>query len=402
MPRTKKPSRPADATRSDADFERMYQTIPNDYGRRKQAAQDEAGQPEQKPGRRKKIIKRIILIIIIIAALWGAWVGWKFLSNSIRIFGWGGLQSLITTKELKGEKEGRVTLLLAGNSTDDPGHSGAALTDSIMVVSIDTKNKAGYIMSIPRDLYVDIPGYGYAKINEAYQDGEDDNFSETGYAPGGMGLLQKTVSQALGTDIQYYALVNYSALREAVNAVGGVTVTIDSTDPRGLYDPSPDLANNRLPLVKLPNGSVTLDGNQALGLARARGQAKGSYGFGLSDFTRTQHQRQLLIGLKEKAASASTLSNPVKLGELFDSFGSNIETDLSLGEARRLYAITKPIDSAKIVSASLNNANEQNLLESYRTRTGQSALVPRQGVDDYSEIQAYVDSLEATPEPAAP
>jgi LCP family protein required for cell wall assembly len=264
-----------------------------------------------------------------------------------------------------------------------------------MLVSIDTKNKSGYIISIPRDLYVSIPDHGYAKINEAYQDGQNDSFSEDGYAAGGMGLLEKTVEQSFGTSIQYYALVNYTALKDAVDAVGGVTITVNSTDPRGLYDPSPDLNNNYEPLVKLPNGEVSLNGTQALGLARARGHARGSYGFGLSDFARTEHQRQLLIGLKEKAGSAGTLSNPIKVGELFDSFGSNVETDFSLGEARRLYTITKPIPNDKIASASLNDANKVNLLKNYTTKTGQSALVPRLGVDDYTEIKAYIQSLEA-------
>jgi LCP family protein required for cell wall assembly len=265
-----------------------------------------------------------------------------------------------------------------------------------MIVSINTKdkeNKDGYIMSIPRDLYVDIPDSGYAKINEAYQDGEDTRFREPGYAEGGMGLLQKTVSQHFGIKIHYYALINYTALKQAVDAVGGVRITIASSDPRGLYDPSPDLANNRKPLVNLPNGPVTLNGAEALGLARARGNGYRSYGFGTSDFARTEHQRQILVGLKDKAISAGTLSNPLKLGQLFDSTGDNVDTDLEVGEARRLYNLMKEIPSAKIKSVSLNEADGKNLLQNYRTRSGQSALVPAAGIDNYTEIQAYLNGL---------
>lgn len=396
-----KPKKTASTRQSakDKEFERLYHTIPASYASDasgREARRNAASKEQPYTPKWKKVLKRTLIVLALLLVLAGVWVGWKFVSNGVKIFGWNGLKDIFTSKELRGEDEGRVNILLAGNSTDDPGHSGAALTDSIMIVSINTKDKEhkdGYIMSIPRDLYVDIPDAGYAKINEAYQDGENANFREPGYAEGGMGLLQKTVAQHFGIKIHYYALVNYTALKQAVDAVGGVQITVASSDPRGLYDPSPDLANGRKPLVDLPNGTVTLTGAEALGLARARGHGYGSYGFGTSDFARTEHQRQILVGLKDKAASAGTLSNPIKLGQLFDSMGNNVETDLELGEARRLYDLIKEISSQKIKSVSLNDVDGKNLLQSYRTRFGQSALVPAAGIDDYSEIQAYLKSL---------
>lgn len=348
----------------------------------------------ERQARRKKIKKRIIIAVVSILLLAGLWVGWKFLSNSAKIFGWGDLFGLFSNTKLKGEDEGHVNILLAGNSSDDAGHGGANLTDSIMILSINTKENTAFMMSVPRDLYVNIPDHGYAKINETYQDGETDKFNEAGYADGGMGLLQKVIGQNFGVDFQYYALVNYGALRDAVNAVGGVTVNVQSTDSRGLYDPSRDLTTGQA-LVNLPNGPQKLSGQQALNLARARGNAYGSYGFARSDFDRTKHQQQILLGLKEKAGSASTLSNPVKVGQLFDSLGNNVKTDMKLSEVKRLYTITKKIPSADIASATLNDGGDIELLQSYRTRTGQSALVPSAGVDDYSKIQAYVQELLA-------
>jgi LCP family protein required for cell wall assembly len=387
----------------DKEFERLYRTIPSSFNsnplfdQQTGHAKPDKGVPgkkQKKPQPRwKKILKRVLIVLAIILLLAGLWVGWKFIANGVKIFGWGGLKDIFTSKELRGEDTGRVNILLAGNSADDPGHGGAELTDSIMVVSIDTKNNKGYILSIPRDLYIDIPDHGYAKINEAYQDGERANFREAGYAKGGMGLLQKTIGQHFGMKFHYYALVNYAALKEGVNAVGGVTITINSSDPRGLYDPGPDLLNNYKPLVDLPNGKVTLNGAQALGLARARGSSYNSYGFGTSDFARTEHQRQLLLGLKSKASSASTLANPVKMGKLFDTLGNNVETDFEVSEVRRLYEIMKEIPNSRIKSVSLNDANDVNLLQSYRTRSGQSALVPAAGIDDYTAIKQYLDSL---------
>ncbi len=348
----------------------------------------------EKPRRRwKKIVGWTLAVLLFFGVTTGGWVGWKLISNEIKVFGWGGVFSLFRDNKLAGESSGHVNLLLAGNSADDANHGGAALTDSIMIVSINTNTHSGFMLSVPRDLYVNIPGHGYAKINEAYEDGEADHFSEGGYAGGGMGLLEKTISQDFGITFNYYALVNYQAVRDAVNAVGGITVTINSNDPRGLYDPSPDLNNNYKPLVKLPNGPDKINGTQALGLARARGDHYGAYGYAQSDFTRTQNQRLIMVGLKDKALSLGTLSNPVKIGELFDSIGGNVKTDLSLGNVRRLYQIVKPIPDSSIKSAGLNNSNGANYLASYTNQYGQSTLIPRKGIDNYSEIQAYVQSL---------
>jgi len=378
--------------RQDQEFERLYRTIPNGSRRSQPDSLDMQPPEEPQPRKWKKAVKRLLIILAIILALSGLWLGWKFAANIIKVFGWGGLKDIFHSQKLKGEDAGRVNILLAGNSADDPGHGGAELTDSIMLLSLNTKDKTGYIMSIPRDLYVNIPGNDYAKINETYPDGKRQNFNEDGYANGGMGLLEKVVAQNFGVTPNYYALVNYTALQQAVNAVGGITVTVTSTDPRGLYDPSLDL-QTRQPLVKLPNGPVNLDGRQALDLARARGDSYYSYGYANSDFTRTENQRKILLALKDKGTATSTLSNPVKLGQLFDSFGKNVETDFKTSELRRLYQLSKDIPTGKVTSASLNNANGQNLLTSYRTRSGQSALVPVAGIDDFTRIKAFIAGL---------
>lgn len=384
VPRPKKPAR-----RSPRDDNMLNKALPNPA-----YLSGMSTRPLEESKKRdwKKIFKRVGITLGVLVLLSGGWVGWKFVSNSAKIFGWGNLFGLFQQTKLKGEDEGRVNILLAGNSADDPGHGGGDLTDSIMIMSINTNDNTAFLLSVPRDLYVNIPDHGYAKINETYQDGEQDNFSESGYADGGMGLLEKTISQNFGISFQYYALVNYSALREAVNAVGGITVNIQSSDPRGLYDPSRDLTTGQA-LVDLTNGKHSLNGQQALALARARGDSYGSYGYGRSDYTRTENQRMILIALKDKVSSSSTLANPIKLGELFDSLGNNVKTDMKLAEVKRLYTVTKKISNSDITSASLNNGTDVLLLTNYTNRYGQSTLIPKAGIDDYSEIQAYVQQL---------
>ncbi|HSW79842.1 MAG TPA: LCP family protein [Candidatus Saccharimonadales bacterium] len=375
----------------------LYRTLPNQsYEQRPSSRRPMQPKPKKqgKP-RWKRILRTIAIILIILVVTIGGFLGYK----AVRDFGWSNLYGLFHHTKLKGEDVGRVNILLAGNSADDPGHNGGQLTDSIMLVSIDTQNDKAFMISIPRDLYVHIPNNGYAKINEAYEDGQAQHFSESGYAPGGMGLLEETVSQKFGVPIDYYALVNYSAFRDAVNAVGGITVNIQSDSPSGLYDPSIDWTTHG-PLVHLSNGPHNLNGQQALDLARARGDAYGAYGFPRGDFDRTMHQRQMLTALAAKALSAGVIANPLKVGSLFDAISHNVQTDFHLNEARRLNDIMKKIPQSSIQSASLNSADfngqkDYNLLTSYATPYGQSALIPAAGIDNYAQIQSYVNQLES-------
>jgi LCP family protein required for cell wall assembly len=341
----------------------------------------------------KSWLKRIFIALLVVGLLAGGYIGAKFLINASKTFG-GSLFGLVQNDKLDGEDQGRVNVLLAGNSADDVGHSGGDLTDSIMLISLNTKDKTAFVVSIPRDLWVNIPDHGYSKINATYVYGKADKFSESGYPDGGMGLLEKVVEQNFDIHINYYALVNYTALRDAVNAVGGVDVTIQSSDPRGLYDPSRDWTSRTYtPLVKLSNGPHTLGGQQALNLARARGDSYGSYGYGQSDFTRTYNQRLLLSALKTKALTAGVVTNPIRLGSLLDAMGNNVQTDFQTNEVRRLVTLSQEIPDSSIKSVSLNDANGKNLLTSYHTYNGQSALIPAAGVDDYSDINDFLNTL---------
>lgn len=368
---------------------RSYQYDPNDYHKRAGAR----GAVVVTGGRwrrlRQKITpKRAVLIAAVLLLVAGGWLGGKFAYNIHKLFG-GNIFSILTTTKLKGEDVGRVNILLAGNSADDPGHSGASLTDSIMLVSIDTRQHKAFMLSIPRDLWVHIPNDGHQKINAAYVAGEADNFNQSGYPPGGMGQLEQIVSQDLGITINYSALVDYTAIRDAVNDVGGIDVNIQSNDPRGLYDPSIDYATHG-PLVRLSNGVHHLNGEQALDLARARGDAYGSYGFAGSDFERTQNQRMMLAALKSKAVSAGVLANPAKLSSLSDAVGNNVKTDFKLSEVHRLYDLLQLIPNQNIQSLSLNQANGKNLLASYGAPDGESALIPAAGLDNFNDIRNFI------------
>jgi LCP family protein required for cell wall assembly len=343
-----------------------------------------------KPKRRFSVLrwlKRLVITAVLIVLVGGGWLGWKVYANAAKITGDKDPLQLLSvfTPSTLSETNGRVNVLLAGYSVDDPGHQGAELTDSIMVVSYDPSTKSATLISIPRDTWIDVPGFGYQKINAAYEDGEQENFSAAGYANGGMGLLEEVVQQNFGIQSDYYGLLDYTAFQDAVNAVGGVSVDIQSPDPRGLYDPNANL--------NLPNGDVTLDGQQALDLARARGDGAGSYGFPDSDFDRTEHQQQLLVALKTKASSASILSNPLKLSSLADAIGNNFTTNMSLGVMETLYADSRGVGTSNIQSVTLDDYNGQDLFTDYEAPDSEAALTPAAGFDNFSQIQTTIQSI---------
>jgi LCP family protein required for cell wall assembly len=372
---------------------KSYQYDPGDKRRRRPGQATVVKKSRFSNFREKITLKRVVISFFILVLLMGGWVGFKFAYNAHKLFG-GNIFGALRSTKLKGEDSGRVNILLAGNSSDDAGHNGGQLTDSIMVISVDVKHNKAYMLSIPRDLWVDVDG-SHMKINGAYPTGEDNDFKASGYADGGMGQLEQVISENLDIPINYYALVNYTAMKEAVDAVGGVDINIQSDDPRGLYDPNIDWTTKG-PLVKLSNGTHHLSGQQALDLARARGDSYRSYGYAGSDFTRTANQRKLLVALKSKAVSAGVITNPAKLTNLSDAIGNNVKTDFKLGEVHRLYDITKNISGGNIQSLSLNDADGKSLLASYTSPQGQSALIPAAGLDDFSDIQNFLQRKSST------
>jgi polyisoprenyl-teichoic acid--peptidoglycan teichoic acid transferase len=332
---------------------------------------------EPKPSFIKRGLLLAFLIIFSLLIVVGVWDARNISAASAKMFGSGNLLSLINSSALKSSDSGRVNVLLVGYSIDDPGHPGSTLTDSIILLSLSQNSKTGYMLSIPRDLYVKIPGFGYAKINEAYNDG-------------GIGLLEQVVNDSFQTPINYYAIINYAAVRDSVNALGGITVNIQSQDPRGLYDPNISPADGG-PL-KLANGPQAIDGQSALNLTRARGDAYDSYGFAQADFDRTQHQRQVLTAIKAKLNWKLVL-NPRKNSQILNAAANNVKTDISVSEARPLFGLFNSVPSANLQSLSLRNLNGTNYLSSYTTLYGQSALVPSAGLSDYSQIDAVLDSF---------
>ena len=347
----------------------------------------------KKWSRKRKVLTTFLVAFLVLVGL-GSWYGGQIINNLDKVFHGNPLsdvQALFSSTKLNGESQGRVNILIAGDSADDPGHNGANLTDSIMVLSINTNNHTAFMMSIPRDLWVYVPGLGsYQKINAA---NDVTNFNQSGYPRGGMGQLQQIVQTDLGIPIDYYALINYAAFQDAVNAAGGITIDIQSPDPRGIYDSYTNL--------KLPNGEVTLNGQEALDLARARGDVPAgdiTYGIPNSDYTRTMYQREMLVALAAKAKTLGVITNPIKISSLFSALGNNVQTNLNLQDVLRLVQLTKGITPTSLgsyeYSASLTGAVSPLLVGYIDPASGQDALIPSAGIGNYGQLQQ--DYLQLT------
>jgi hypothetical protein len=200
---------------------------------------------------------------------------------------------------------------------------------------------------------------GYeGKINAVYECGKSG-----GNIDSGAKLLGQIVGDSFGLEPQYYAKVGYTALRDAVNAVGGITVKIDSSDPRGIYDPNFDWqCGFKCKMVKWPNGDAQLD--------------------------REQYQQKIILAIKQKAISAGALANPVTLNKLIDTVGSNIKTSVDASEIQTLVGLVRDIKPESIRQISL--IDEKSAVVTTGNVDGQSVVRPVAGIYDFSKIKAYV------------
>lgn len=327
-----------------------------------------------------KFGRKLALSIVLVVLLAGGYIGFKAIAATRNIITKSngsapGLSDNISLTELKGEGSGRVNILLLG--TGGAGHDGPDLSDTMMVMSIDPKNKDVAMLSIPRDLYVKIPGYGTGKINSAN-------------SYGGPLLAQKVVSNIIGVPIHYYLQIDFAGFKQAIDAVGGVDLNVDTPLRDSLF-PCDDTGRDAFKYcpIYFKSGYQHMDGTKALQYARSRHST--------SDFDRAARQQKVIVALRQKALEASTLTNPIKLGNLIDAIGNHVKTDMQLSEMKKLGLIAKDIDTSKIVQKVLSTGPNGLLVESGPfVPTGFGSIsVPAAGTFNYSEIRDLVKGIFA-------
>jgi polyisoprenyl-teichoic acid--peptidoglycan teichoic acid transferase len=288
------------------------------------------------------------------------------------------LNGVVDPTRLRGEGDGRVNILLLG--IGGPGHDGPYLSDTIMVISIDPATKDVAMLSLPRDMWVPIPGYGSAKINSACAYGESENY------PGGCGALAKaTVETLLDLPIHYYVQADFGAFKKAVDSVGGIDLTVD----HALYDPEYPCDKNEGLVCGYSQkaGATHMNGTTALKYARCR---KGNCD---DDFGRALRQQKVLVALRKQALTLDTLTNPAKISGLIDSVGDHVKTDMSLPELEHLATLIKDIDTTKIISKVLDTAPDGLLVDDTSLPSRGYVELPRSG--SFDDIRAFAHSIFA-------
>lgn len=278
-------------------------------------------------------------------------------------------------KQLRGEADDRINILLSG--IGGAGHQGAYLADTIIFASIKPSTGEVAMLSIPRDLYVEIPEFGWRKINNSLAFGMNSD-----YPGGGEGLLSAVVNEVVNQPIHYYARIDFEGFRKAIDDLGGVKVYVDQSFTDYEY---PDY-NYGYQTISFDAGLNTMDGETALQFVRSR---HGTNGEG-SDFARSKRQQKVLLALKEKSLSLKTLLNPSSLINALESLGEHNKTNLEVWEVLRIANIVKDTTSDMLFTEVLDTS-ENGLLYSDTTIDGAYVLKPR--ADDYSEIQYRAENI---------
>lgn len=224
----------------------------------------------------------------------------------------------------------RVTVLVMGlDYRDWQANEGPPRTDTMILFTVDPVNRTAGILSIPRDLWVNIPGSGYGRINTAYQIGE-----ALQLPGGGPALAAKTVEELLGVPVTYYAQIDFGAFVRFIDEIGGVKVEFTETvklDPMGT-------GNTK----KFKPGVYVLPGDLALAYVRLRKTEGG-------DFDRAQRQQAVIMAIRKQILSHKMLPTLIaKAPLLYEELSSGIHTNLSLDEAIRLAWLASQIPEEKI------------------------------------------------------
>lgn len=334
--------------------------------------------------RKKHHIGRIIAITAACLLIIAGGVFYKWGDELIsRLTGgnsglWDALVSFVSDEvPFETDTNGRTNVLVFGTEgynmngdTAQGAHDGAQLTDSIMVISFDQKTKDVALLSLPRDLKVAM-ACSAGKINEVFWCHNQDGNNETA----GAQALMDQVSMILGVNFQYYAHINWASLIDIIDTLGGITVTLDE-------DINDYGWTNAVAQAGVP---ITVNGEQALGLARARHGTVGG------DFTRGNTQQKIVEGIVSKV-----VENGIGVTEalnLLNILGDNLRSNFSTDNVKAGIHLVSGFNIANIRQVPLISYDNNILYITTATINDISYVVPSAGANDYSKIQEYVAEM---------
>jgi LCP family protein required for cell wall assembly len=274
------------------------------------------------------------------------------------------------------EHRERVNVLLLGID-ERTSQEGPWRTDTMIVLTVDPATKTAGMLSIPRDLWVSIPGFGENRINTAHFLGDSEE-----YPGGGPALAKRTAQRNLGVPIHYYLRLNFVGFEKVIDTIGGVDIDV----PEEINDPKFPDDNFGYDPLHIPAGQHHMDGKLALKYARTR--------HGSSDFDRIKRQQQVIMAVRDQVMQLELLPRLLpRLPQLVDSMGDAVQTDIPLGELWALAQLAREIDRDRIRARAI----DQSMTAPITTPKGQQVLWP-----DREKIRPLIDELFGSPSSLRP
>ncbi len=292
-----------------------------------------------------------------------------------------------------------LTVLLLGYG--GPGHQGGYLSDVIQLVHVDFATSKITAISIPRDLWVELPNYTAGKINGAFAMGDDSSNPVSSGGPVALAMAEVVA----GLDVQYYAAVDFVGFERLIGqTLDGleVTVTEPFEDPwypvRGKelepcgYSPE-EIASLtaqysgfelekqfecRYEHLKFPAGTMVMEGGDALKYVRSR------HGSGGGDFSRSKRQHDVLLAIRKRLFSLDTLADIPKYHQ---AITKHVTTNLNLEAAEYLAPALRAADTFATQGIVLST---ENVLQNGKSSSGQYILTPKAGGNNWKDVHAYI------------
>lgn len=267
----------------------------------------------------------------------------------------------------------RVNFLLTGIGGAE--HDGATLTDTMVVLSIKPKTGEVAMISLPRDLVVPIPGYGFRKINSV------NALAEANEKNSGPEFTRHFLQNLLAIKIPYYVQIDFDGFKKLIDRLGGLTIMVDKSFADSYY-PTDDYLIKEISFL---TGVQKMDGNRVLQYVRSR---HGNNGEG-SDFARSRRQQKVITALKSQILNTNLLLNPEQIRAIFTILNDHVATNLEIGQIINLAKTNQTVQWGNLYSYVLDDRPTSPLYVS--TETGSYMLLPKKG--DYSDLRFIAKNL---------
>ena len=345
---------------------------------------------DQKKKRKKKRIIITLTVLLLLAIgigfliykgyIWSHDFGFRFQPGS-----------LISSekKELKKDSSGNFTnVLLVGLDTRENG--GLLNTDTLIFASYNHKTHNITLLSVPRDFHVEIDEdvSWYVRINSLYSSAEQKKEGS------GIIALQKSIERLTGQEIQYYAMVDFNAFIEIIDAIGGIDINVENSFTDYRYPLGLDYQT-----VSFKAGPQTMDGETALMYSRSRHSLHNNEG---TDFARARRQQKVIIALRDKLLSSESLTNPKTLIGIFSSIAGNVRiSEFSTKDIEAALKLAQKYEEeggeafSFVLGPTIGN---RLLVENKHLKSEAYAIGPKEGLGKYDNIIEFINLIMNSPE----